>query len=212
MCYNASASVGSFLISLIGSTYLFLRNIKDDRLFAVIIFGVSIMQLGEYLIHIDINCDSPNKFNVLGSKIGFYSHIIIQPMFSLLATLLFGLLRSNYILILWGLLWVLHIKYSYDRYPKDKDFCSYRYKCDKGYEKIGCQLYWPWFKSINEMSYMSLVFFLPILLNVNVQYKLFWAIYVIFGPGVLSLLYPKTAASIWCFLGPSITILLKSIL
>jgi hypothetical protein len=49
MCYNASASIGSFLISFVGSTYLFLRNIKDDRLFAVIIFGVSIMQFGEYL-------------------------------------------------------------------------------------------------------------------------------------------------------------------
>lgn len=214
MCYNAQASIGSFLVSLIGSTFLFSRNNKDDRLFAVILFGVSIMQLGEYLIHIDIKCKHPNKLNILGSKLGFYSHILIQPLFSLLATILFGSVNQYYkpIFTLWGILWILYIKYAYDNYPSEKEWCSYRYECDKGYEKIGCHLYWPWFKSINEILYMTLVFFLPILSSSTVQYKVFWLIYVILGPGLLSLVYPKTAGSIWCFLGPGLTILTKMFL
>lgn len=43
MCYNATASIGSFVVSLLGSSFLFMRNNRDDRVFSCILFGVSIM-------------------------------------------------------------------------------------------------------------------------------------------------------------------------
>ena len=36
-----------------------------------------------------------------------------------------------------------------------------------------------------------------------------WTIYVAIGPIVMTYLYPKTASSVWCFIGAFLTILLK---
>ena len=225
MCYNATASIGSFVVSLLGSSFLFMRNNRDDRVFSCILFGVSIMQLGEYLIHHDLDCKHPKQLNKLGSTLGFYSHLFIQPLFALLGTIFFGTIGINGVsdsnsngvyvyplLALWFSLWFVYVKYAYDNYPSKKDWCSYQYPCDKTSEKIGCQLYWPWFTSIHEPLYMILVFLLPILFSKVITHKIFWIIYVLLGPVLLLQVYPKTAGSLWCFLGPGLTIFTKMLL
>ena len=43
----------------------------------------------------------------------------------------------------------------------------------------------------------------------DIKNKPMWLTYIFMGPILLMYLYPKTASSIWCFLGPALTILLK---
>ena len=109
MFYSAKASLGSFLISFIGSYYLFIRNQLNDRKFAVIIVGISLMQLSDFLIHKDIECK--NNLNKIGSRLGFLSHILIQPLFGMLGTILFNnekKIDSKYIFG-WILLWIYYL-------------------------------------------------------------------------------------------------------
>jgi hypothetical protein len=206
MCYSAEASIGSFMISFIGFLFLYNRNHKNDRLFATIIFGISTMQIGEYLIHRDLNCIR-HGLNKLGSAIGLLSHSIIQPLFSFFAVLLFSRFKlSNNIKILWIILIVLNMIWSFYYWPKPQDLCSYSYECQN--KKLGCQLYWPWYSSVNVPLYALLVFIMPILFS-DLANKLLWLVYVGIGPGMLTILYPKTSNSVWCFLGPALTILIK---
>lgn len=205
MCYSAEASLGSFLISLFGFILLYLRNYKNDRLIGLVIFGVSIMQLGELLIHLDLECKT--GVNKIGSSIGLLSHSLIQPLFSFISILLFSSIKLDPKLkIFWALVIFISFSSSLFYWPENKDLCSYKYNYINN--KTSHQLYWPWFKSINIPLYGSLVFILPILFS-DLKYKIFWLLYSMSGPIILTYLYPKTSSSLWCFFAPAITIILK---
>ena len=206
MCYSAKASLGSFLISFIGSYYLFTRNQLNDKKFAVIIFGVSLMQLSDFLIHKDIECN--NNLNKIGSRLGFLSHIIIQPLFSLLATILFNNNKkiNNKHIFGWIIIWIYYLYDTTKKWPKDKDWCSFKNKCKKGQKD--CQLIWPWHNSINSILYGILVFILPILIG-DIKNKKLWILYSIIMPEIIRKNYPKTIPSMWCFIGPVLTLLIK---
>ena len=135
MCYSAKASLASFLISFIGSYYIYERNQFNDRKFATIILGISLMQISDYLIHKDINCK--NNLNKMGSRLGFLSHIIIQPLFGLLATILFNnekKIDTKYIFG-WILFWIYYLYDTCKKWPADKDWCSYKNKCKNAIKK-----------------------------------------------------------------------------
>tara|TARA_B100001093_G_scaffold178563_1_gene171117 strand:- start:586 stop:1239 length:654 start_codon:yes stop_codon:yes gene_type:complete len=202
MCYSANASLISFFISFTGFVYLFQRNMKNDRFIGFIILGISTMQLGEYLIHIDIDCK--NNLNKIGSRIGFLSHIIIQPLFALISLLLFSGKKFDFsLLVVWFFIWMSHLVYSSIHWPEN--WCSYKYECQN--KENQCQLYWPWFSSINPLFYALLVFILPIICaDMKTGIKAFWLLYCFIGPIISTKVYPKTAASIWCFIGPMITV------
>ena len=152
MCYSASASLGSFFISLVGFLYLYNRNLKNDRMVGLLIFGISIMQIGELLIHLDINCKT--GLNKVGSILGMFSHSLIQPVFALVAIVLFSKKKlSNDLLLFWIALIVISFISNLFYWPKKENLCSYKYKCID--EKKGCQLYWPWYTSINVPVYTA---------------------------------------------------------
>jgi hypothetical protein len=205
MCYSANASLGSLSISILGFLFLYYRNKPADRLVGMIIIGVSIMQIGEYLMHIDIDCKK--GLNKTGSVIGMLSHSLIQPLFAFLAVMLFSKNKlNNQVTLLWIILIIVSLTSNIMYWPKTENLCSYKHECvDKS---KGCQLYWPWFSSINVPLYITTVFVLPIIFS-NIKNKAIWLTYIFMGPILLMYLYPKTASSIWCFLGPALTILLK---
>jgi hypothetical protein len=208
MCYSANASLGSFLISAIGFIFLYNRNRTADRIVGMLILGISIMQIGEYLMHIDIECKK--GLNKIGSIVGLLSHSLIQPLFAFLSVMLFSKNKINsQVTLLWIILIITSLVSNIMYWPKNEDLCSYKHECVD--ESKGCQLFWPWFKSINVPLYSTLVFVIPIIFS-ELQNKLLWGTYIAGGPIFLSFLYPKTASSIWCFLGPALTILLKVIL
>ena len=206
MCYSAKASLASFLISFIGSYYLFTRNEINDKKFAVIIVGISLMQLSDFLIHKDIECK--NNLNKMGSRLGFLSHIIIQPLFGLLATILFNNEKKIDIKYIFGwiLFWIYYLYDTCKKWPADKDWCSYKNKCKNG--EVDCQLIWPWHSSINNILYGILVFILPVLLG-DIENKKMWIAYCVIMPKIIEKYYPKTIPSMWCFAGPVLTVAIK---
>ena len=208
MCYSAGASLGSFFISVLGFLFLYNRNKSSDRVVGMLILGISIMQIGEYLIHTDIKCK--NGLNKAGSVVGLLSHSLIQPLFAFLAVMLFSKKKlDNRVALLWIIFIIVSVVSSIMYWPKEEDLCSYKHECVD--DSKGCQLVWPWFTSVNVPLYVTLVFIVPIIFS-DLKNKLLWSAYIAGGPIFLSVVYPKTASSIWCFLGPALTILLKTIL
>ena len=201
MCYNATSSLANFIISLAGIIFLFIRNEKNDRFVGNIIFGVSIMQIGEYLIHLDLKCKK--NLNKVGSRIGYLSHIILQPLFGLISLLYFNERKiTKTELIIWLITYLIYFFYSCTKWPKDKDFCTYKNKCK---DKKHCSLFWPWEKSINMILYTIIVFIIPVFFS-GLNNKIIHT--AISGIGILitALLRPKTKSSIWCFISPLLII------
>ena len=58
MCYSSEASIGAFIFSAILSFILYRRNKNNDRSIAILIFGISTMQIAEFIMHMDPKCKS----------------------------------------------------------------------------------------------------------------------------------------------------------
>jgi hypothetical protein len=80
MCINEKVSLSTFLICSLSCIYLFKRNNKNDRWVAIMFGYLGSMQLLEYLMWKDQECNGLNQF---ATDIGFI-HNILQPLVSLL--------------------------------------------------------------------------------------------------------------------------------
>ena len=90
MCYNLGATIAALAIMVIGSLY-FLRasgSSNDSKVIAFVILGAATMQIGELLMHIDDTCST--GLNEFGSKWGYGSLWIAQPLFSAVGAYLYG--------------------------------------------------------------------------------------------------------------------------
>ena len=98
MCYSLTASIIGFSLMLVSSIFLFFyssvlkylspKNILDNKVVAIVMFGASTMQVAEMLIHSDFECQTNrNKF---GSRLGFLSLQVVQPFFSFMAAFLYS--------------------------------------------------------------------------------------------------------------------------
>ena len=66
MCYSAEASLGAFGFALMLSYILYVRNKNNDRSIAILIMGISTIQIAEFFMHLDPNCKSNmNKYMVM---------------------------------------------------------------------------------------------------------------------------------------------------
>jgi hypothetical protein len=181
MCYSKNASIISFTIMFTISLYLFIQNKTDYRIIAVILFGVSTMQIAELLIHLDPNCD--RKLNRFGSIFGLISLGVIQPIFSLLAAVYFGKIYkfkyNIYWILLWIVLYLIYICLLISTWPSDNQFCTNEKTSDR---KLAA-LEWPWTR--NNVPYIYafywlLVFVYPAL---TTSTPIFWIILtVVFNP------------------------------
>ena len=86
MCYSASSSFSIFSISLFGIYLLVKRNYSYDRWLALLCFFVATVQLGEFLIWMNL----PNKKNnALATKL-IYISLLFQPLVMIVGALYFG--------------------------------------------------------------------------------------------------------------------------
>ena len=51
MCYSAEASLGAFGFALMLSYILYVRNKNNDRSIAILIMGISTIQIAEFFMH-----------------------------------------------------------------------------------------------------------------------------------------------------------------
>ena len=198
MCYSAEASVGAFIFALILSYTLYTRNKNNDRAIAILIIGVSMMQIAEFFMHLDPKCET--NVNKYSSMLGLMVLLFIQPLFSVLSNIHTQKKISKEIIIQ-IILWIIYVLYMIKYYwPKSSEWCSKK-------DCLGdCKLTWNWWKhgndNIPQMLYITLILLIPIyvMYNNNLNKALVWLLYLFLS--VVLIYNNKYFGTLWCFWGP----------
>tara|TARA_Y100000389_G_scaffold185970_1_gene205883 strand:+ start:406 stop:1035 length:630 start_codon:yes stop_codon:yes gene_type:complete len=198
MCYSAKASIGAYIFSLILSYSLYIRNKKNDRSIAILIFGISTMQIAEFFMHLDPNCET--NINKYSSILGMMIILLIQPLFSVLSNIHTQKKITKEIIthiILWFIYLIYMIKYFW---PKSSEWCSKK-------ECMGdCKLTWNWWKLNNDyiiqILYTSIILIIPIYImnKHNLKNMMIWFLYIFLS--VAFIYNNKYFGTLWCFWGP----------
>jgi len=202
MCYSFDATVSSFMISLLASYYLIKRNKGNDVYISIIIFGVSLMQVAEAILHLDVRCDT--TLNLLGSKLAWIVLLFLQPFFSILSTIY---QKGNIFtkeVVIHILIWILLLCYVILRKWPQKWCTTKNEECGEPH----CKLNWnQWYHTdiIYNILYSMVVFGIPIMIMKKQSF--YWVIYLILS--VLLIWNSKFFATHWCFLVPTSSLLLQ---
>jgi len=198
MCYSSEASLGAYGFALILSYSLYTRNRGNDRAIAIMMIGISTMQIAEFFMHLDPNCKT--NINKYSSILGLFTLILIQPLFSIMSNIHTQKKLSKEIItqIILAIIYFIYIVKYY--WPKSSEWCSKK-NC------IGdCKLSWNWWKSgkdyIPLILYLVVVLLIPIyVLNKNNLNKaLMWLSYLFLS--VILIYSNKYFNTLWCFWGP----------
>mgnify|MGYP001158639392 FL=1 len=199
MCYSVEASFGAFLFALILSYSLYKRNKGNDRSIAILMFGISIMQVAEFFMHLDPDCKS--NMNKYSSMFGLAVLLMIQPLFSILSNINSQKKIFTKEIIFQLLLWIIYVLYITKYYwPKSSEWCSKK-DCSGD-----CKLTWNWWKhgsdNIPQLLYLTLILLIPIyvMYKNNINKALVWLIYLFLS--VVLIYNNKYFGTLWCFWGP----------
>jgi hypothetical protein len=155
MCYSKELSLTSLIFGILTSmTLIFFGNKESyatNNTIGLFYFFVSLMQLVEYFLWIDIDCK--NGYNKLGAIIGpILNHL--QPVIMLAIAskyLIPKTLISNTILIPLNIAYLIYVYYKYTKYISNKDnLCVKTNKCN--------HLDWTWKKDFNYIFYFIISF------------------------------------------------------
>ena len=205
MCYSVEASLGAFVFSLVLSYSLYKRNKGNDRSVAILMFGISIMQVAEFFMHLDPDCKS--NMNKYSSMFGLAVLLMIQPLFSILSNINSQKKIFTKEIIIQLLLWIIYVLYITKYYwPKSSEWCSKK-DCSGD-----CKLTWNWWKhgndNIPQMLYMTLILLIPIYVMYKLEYKAFiWLLYIFLS--VVFIYTNKYFNTLWCFWAPMGAFLLQ---
>ncbi len=229
MCYSLEASVIGFTLMNACSIFLFFfsdrlpwlgpKNIRDNKVVAVVLSGASTMQIAEILIHASsLECTDLNR---AGSRFGLLSLQVIQPCFSLIATVIGyryqsgkGVMRvcdkfwRESLLVTYAVFIVMYAVFTATYWPIENpsEWCTTQ-KRDCGADGI-CDLQWDW--APNEawqyIPYWVTVFVIPSLSIHN------WILGIVatfaFGPPLYFVTMGIVGASASCFWAPFLAITL----
>ena len=202
MCYSAESSMLAFSLATFFSYKLFSRNKGHDRSIALVIFGISTMQIAEFFMHLNNDCNS--KLNKYSSILGLVVLLFIQPFFSILSNYNTDKNINSNKLLVHILVWFIYLIYIYNNFwPKDNELCTENVCND-------CKLNWKWFKSsgdiISGILYSCVVLIIPLYVMHNknkIKNKtMLWIIYIISSILIVILLNDKYFGTLWCFWGP----------
>lgn len=149
MCFSKELSLVSFFSGVCLSLALIIYGSKkykmQNLLIGIFIIYVSLMQLVDYFIWIDLDCTK--GYNKIASLLGYILNLT-QPLFAvLLFYVLYGL-NSTFLFICAGLYTII-LMYNFKKYIDDKPpcvvpICGYKENCDKKH------LRWDWLKLKNK--------------------------------------------------------------
>ncbi len=155
MCYSKDLSLSALIFGL-SSSFLLIefgnkQSYNTNRTIGYFFMYVTLMQLVEYFLWVDIDCKS--GLNKLGSLIGpILNHL--QPI--ILLIIASYLLESNSIvstntLVSWNALYLLYVIYQYVKYINNSDnLCIKTNDCD--------HIDWTWKKDFNYLFYFAISF------------------------------------------------------
>jgi hypothetical protein len=155
MCYSKELSLMSLKFGILASvTLLYFGNkesIPTNKTISYFYLFVSLMQLVEYFLWIDINCK--NGYNKLGAIIGpILNHL--QPVVMLLLSsryLVSTKVIENNILLFLNIIYLIYVYNKYIKYLSNKDnLCVKTNECN--------HLDWTWKKDFNYIYYFIISF------------------------------------------------------
>ena len=208
MCWSAEASISAYILGSIASIYLFLIGDKYDKHIALFSFTFIQMQLAEFLMWIDQDCNK--NINHYTSIFAEYI-LILQPLSIILGAILFNTTNiPNNLLYLFSLIFIISlIIYSIRVFYNKRKLCSK--SINNGY------LEWDKIKKIELIDYiLYFIFMLLIWIFVKNAKGLF-----VFVFSIISLLFGLNNnykfnfaqwESKWCFIGvllPFLIIIIK---
>ena len=139
----------SLLVHASASTVLVVSGVRSGRpdmvVVGAVLAGIGTMQIAEYLMHSDPGCSmslAGQTVNNWGSKLGYVSLLVIQPLFGLLGVWLSAAapgLKTT-LTAIWGVLVLGNLATASAYPPAPSDFCTREKRCPNTF----CSLDWPW--------------------------------------------------------------------
>jgi hypothetical protein len=189
MCYSAESSLGTFLFVFIISCYLWIKGGIINKSIAIILFFISLMQIVELFIWLNLECSNTNKFISLFIPILLY----LQPVIVICTILYFnsGILPPTFykiILGIWGICFPFFINWMKNDFNK----CT----------KVGSSghLEWPYANSPNQIvqSLYNLILVIGIGTLNTKWYGIFYIILSSLSYNHIREIYGHSWGSIWC--------------
>lgn len=148
MCWSFEVSLFTFVAAVLASAYLFRRNQKNDRLYAVYIFVVGLIQGAEALAWYGVNNDRKS----LRSFSGMLTHAVIMLQIVLVYGYMYYKTRNAiYLAVLAAYLGILiRVVVANRKYDIEKT-CN---------ENAECGLSWSWLESNNGLNPWTLWLYL----------------------------------------------------
>jgi hypothetical protein len=181
MCWSFDVSFGTFIFATLCSMYLYSRNDPNDRLYAVYIFVIGLMQGSDALAwySIDNSLPSLNKLSAILSRVLIGSQVLMIYWYLYIST---G--KSFYLYTVFANI----LYFFYIGYLVWNDYNSFKITV-KSNCKNECHLEWSWLFKMSDIEYWS-IFILYLLF---ILYPL-WVLkdhrkYLMIGITLLTLLY-----------------------
>lgn len=191
MCYSATSSFGTFLFVLCICIFLWIKGNKIQRAISIILFTISLMQLLEGFIWLNIKCTRVNKILSVFIPIVLY----LQPLITLGTVYSFniGLLQPNiykYLLFLWILLLPFFVYWT-------KDIIG---KCTK-MGKNG-HLEWSYQPDTLTIVRMNQIYVIMLglgIVTINTKwYGIFYGFFSVISNYFTQKMYGRAWSSMWC--------------
>lgn len=192
MCYSVESSLTTFLTVFCISIYLWVKGNNVNKSIAIILFSISLMQLLELFIWLNLKCSNTNKIISLFIPILLF----LQPVIIITTIIYFnsGILPNilyKIILGIWILCSIFFINWMKTGF----------YKCTK-VGKNG-HLVWPYTNSSDlNSSFMQILYNLVMGIGIGTLntkwYGIFYIILSIFSYNYIREIYAHSWGSIWC--------------
>lgn len=171
MCFNKELSLFAFLAGVSSSVLLLIfgnkENKNENATIALFIIWVSLMQLVDYFIWLDIDCKK--GYNEKVAYLGYIFNMT-QPLMVFILLCIFINFRSN-IMIIVSIIYFIVVAYNFILYIKNKPKCV-KATCSSKDSKLSKKhLKWSWWVSnrtsgydsfTNVFAYMTFFFMLSI--------------------------------------------------
>lgn len=211
MCYSADLSLASLSFGIFASLMLInfgsKQSIQTNKAIGYFFLFVSLMQLVEYFLWIDIDC--VNGFNKAGSLLGpILNHLQPVVLLIIASTLLEpNNLISPSIVIPANILYLIYCGYQYVKYVSDEsNFCV------KTNDRE--HLDWTWKKNFNYLFYFAISFINIANFYTNTNLMVSFGIsYILLIVSIFG--FNKNVGEFWCLMVtgvPLINLLMENIL
>lgn len=197
MCYNKESSISVFIYSIVLSIYLWKRNYPNDRFMAFMSVTVAGIQLVEFLIWSNLECNRINHYSTIASHI----LIMLQPLAIFVCSYYYDnttIPRDILLgLVIISAIWLIYYTYKILKY--NKNYCT----------KLAKNGHLNWKGTYGWSIPERVIYFLPITTILFMKDRLygrsiFSLLAILLFMSIKKLGYNSRWESLWCLVGNSL--------